>query len=328
MKAAAGMSSADGDGGATLRQDAQRIETHKSSWIQASQDVQALAEELNKLATAEPSFISNRPSTFDATFLNAEDELHDLEERFGHDSWQAKLVHFVHGPVVQLILSMLLMLDVVCVIVELFLEAHYPHCQFIQRDAVSCCPIGVSADNVKAQIFRRLSGHGHHDGCASGLEPRDSWLAGCDPHKYDTVHMIHDVCFWITICVLSTFFVELLGLMAALRMRFFKNSWYVLDLVIVVVTLSIEWGDRLEFTHAFDTAKVLILARCWRFVRIGHGLIAETHEQVEREIHHSKKHCQELVEKLHKMHEKLNKAKALVDGLEENMEPPKKQSRH
>jgi len=302
------MSNAGGAGDATLCQN----EARKASWVQAGQEVQALAEELNKLATAQHTFVSNRPPTIGASFVDGHDEMAELEERFGHDSWQVKFVHFVHGPVVQLILSMLLMIDVFCVIVELFLEAHYPHCEFIQRDAVSCCPVSTYG----AQVFRRLSGHGHHNSCADGLFPAESWQAGCDPHKYDTVHMVHELCFWITICVLSTFLLELMGLMLALRGGFWKNSWYVLDLVIVVVTLSIEWGDRLEFTHVFDTAKVLILARCWRFVRIGHGLIAETHEAGERELHHSKKHAQELVEKLHKMHEKLSKARALVEGLE------------
>mmetsp|Transcript_121943 Transcript_121943/g.350413 ORF Transcript_121943/g.350413 Transcript_121943/m.350413 type:complete len:166 (-) Transcript_121943:241-738(-) len=164
--------------------------------------------------------------------------------------------------------------------------------------------------------------------CATGFAPSETWMAGCDPHKYAAVHGVHEICFWVTICVLSTFLVELLGLICALRGRFLRNPWYVLDLVIVVMTLSIEGADRLDLTHAFETAKVLILGRCWRFVRIGHGLIAETHEQGEREIHHSKKHCQELVEKLHRMHEKLARATALVNGLDEFAESSQKRSGH
>jgi len=281
---------------------------------EVSQEAKELAEEFAAITSGPQSFASSNMNE-DATFLRTADEAHVIEERYGKHSWQARAIHFIHGRTVQLILSILLMIDVAAVTVELFLEAHFPSCHFVIRDAVNCCPAAGAKSLERAILERRLGGHsvdGHHDICASGFTPFEGTMPGCDEHKWETVHIMHDACLFITVAVLSTFLVELLALLYIERGEFLKKPLYLLDLIIVVGTLSLEFFHRSEVAQSLDPAKVLILARCWRFIRVGHGLVVETHEHGAKEQQHMKKHCQELVGKLHRLHTKLEHARSMM----------------
>jgi len=289
---------------------------NRSSMMQeVTKEAKELAEEFEEFANHPESFLTGSVVNDDASFLHIHDDSHAVEERYGKHSWQARTVHFLHSRTLQLIFSVLLMVDVAAVVVELFLEAHFPSCHFVVRDAVNCCPAVVEkvAAAANATItFRRLGGgHGHHDICAAGFAPFEGTPAGCDEHKWETVHMLHEVCFCITVAVLSTFLIELLILMYIEFTHFWHTPLYVLDLVIVVGTLTLEFFHRSEFVHAFDPAKLLILARCWRFIRIGHGLVMETHGHGEKEAKELKMKCKELHGKLKKLSVKLEQARSL-----------------
>jgi len=272
---------------------------------EVSQEARQLAEEFAAMAQPESFLTSEAPE--DGSFMHGLDEAHIVEELYGKESWQAKTVHFFHGRTMQLIFSILLMLDVAAVVVELFLEAHFPVCHFVVRDAVNCCPMGGPAI-----VARRLGGDGgHHDICAAGFAPFEGTAPGCEDHKWETVHIIHECCFFITVAVLSTFLVELLMLMYIELGHFWQTPLYVLDLVIVVGTLSLEYFHRSDLAHEFDPVKILILARCWRFIRVGHGLVVETHEHGEKEANHLKMKCKELTGKLQRLHVKLEQARSM-----------------
>eukprot|EP00563_Minutocellus_polymorphus_P019660 CAMPEP_0197715138 /NCGR_PEP_ID=MMETSP1434-20131217/361_1 /TAXON_ID=265543 /ORGANISM="Minutocellus polymorphus, Strain CCMP3303" /LENGTH=341 /DNA_ID=CAMNT_0043299161 /DNA_START=63 /DNA_END=1088 /DNA_ORIENTATION=+ len=233
-----------------------------------------------------------------------EEEAHHVDVVHGEDSWEAKVLHFLHSKTVQYTLMGLLLLDVVILFVELFLGAQYPACTFIVRDAISCCPSTVG--NV-TEDGRRILGEasatceagiaearGHHAMCEAGVDTPQC-QAGCDSHKYDGVHMAHTALFFTTITILTIFMIELILLIVCLKPRvFFRKSFYVLDLLVVSVSLSLE---SLFYAADDETLQsligVIVLARCWRFVRIGHGLVEVTHEYASRKHDKLVAYCNE-----------------------------------
>ena len=248
-----------------------------------------------------------------------EEEAHHVDVVHGEDSWEAKVLHALHSKTVQYTLMGLLLFDVVILFVELFLAAQYPACIFIVRDAISCCPITVA--DVTEEGHRRLgessatcetgleaagdlhmlrslaetaAGEEHHAICEAGVDTPQC-QAGCDSHKYDGVHVAHTALFFTTITILTIFMVELILLIVCLKPRvFFRKSFYVLDLLIVSVSLGLE-----SFFYAADDEAlqsligVIVLARCWRFVRIGHGLVEVTHEYASRKHDKLVAYCNE-----------------------------------
>lgn len=54
---------------------------------------------------------------------SGEEEMEHLEERRGLGAWQVKVVHFVHQRPIQIFFIVLLIIDVLVVFVELYLDA-------------------------------------------------------------------------------------------------------------------------------------------------------------------------------------------------------------
>jgi hypothetical protein len=232
-----------------------------------------------------------------------EEERHHVEAVHGCNSWQCKVVHILHSKYVQYSLMGLLLLDVVILFIELFLAAHYPLCSFVVRDAISCCPISDS--NITAFSFTEgdtmptceantaLEGSSHERNrnleeqhsslCEAGYEAYQC-PAACDEHKYESVHHAEAVLFYGTVLILCIFLIELITLMICLKPRvFFQKSFYVLDLVVVVVSLVLELFFHVNTDESFQNlVGIIILARLWRFIRIGHGLVEVTHEYASR----------------------------------------------
>jgi hypothetical protein len=79
--------------------------------------------------------------------------------------------------------------------------------------------------------------------------------------------------------------------------KYFSQVLYVLDLFVVTVSLALEITFRVvhkDILH--DLVGVLILFRMWRFVRIGHGLVASTFELQEIKMHELKHYVMEVEE--------------------------------
>jgi len=231
--------------------------------------------------------------------VSTHEETAMVEKRRGKHSWQAKIVHFFHAPKVQVFFITLLVLDVMIVFVELFVDAEFPRCDIIVRDATSCC----NASDTLTGSHRRLleedffeyghrflasasssasgsasgssdSGHhGHHAMC----EPYTIGLkADCDAHQHEAVHQLHDALYIISVTILSAFALELLLLFAALDRQFFHNLLYLVDALVVSSSLSLE--IVLKTTPAGELSHALILARLWRFMRVAHGLVVSSTE--------------------------------------------------
>ena len=104
---------------------------------------------------------------------------------------------------------------------------------------------------------------------------------------------------WTTVAILVTFEMELLSLIYLLGPRqFLATFMYVLDLFIVTASLALELAFHFSREELAEMAGILILFRLWRFVRIGHGLVASTYEVQEHRAHEAHGKMEELERKL------------------------------
>uniref|UniRef100_A0A7S4IEM6 Voltage-gated hydrogen channel 1 n=1 Tax=Odontella aurita TaxID=265563 RepID=A0A7S4IEM6_9STRA len=123
--------------------------------------------------------------------------------------------------------------------------------------------------------------HGHHSYCTNGLVDMDTaeYPAACDEHKHHAVHTAHTALFWMTVIILCTFLLELSIMIVCLGGAFFTKPFYVLDLFVVSLSLAFELTFKyVDQSQLASIAGLLILARLWRFARIGHGLVESTNK--------------------------------------------------
>jgi len=232
-----------------------------------------------KLVQKGESVLSNKSMYFG---IPTSDEAKDhAEELHGGSSWRYKVVAYIHQPLFQKLMIGLLGLDMLLLFIELFILATYPHCSLIERDCLSCIASNSYSLEEKADAHRFLSG-GEEPVCEHGYE-FNGLPAGCDESKWSTVHAVEEAIFILTIMILSTFFIELTVEMIALTPGiFFRQFWFLLDYVIITVSLVLEISFHVLGDAAYETlVGVLVLVRIWRFVRIGHGSVEVTHENAE-----------------------------------------------
>ena len=238
------------------------------------------------------------------TIREAQKHTHDLH---GADSLEVRVLAILHDSRVQIGLACMLMLDVCILFTELALAMLYPHCSYVERDAISCCPVADANARVLSSLtdtadYRFLAGGGGGDDdnlCETpGSAPLYDYEAACDSHKWHRVHQAEHVLFWITIVLLSIFLLDNLITLWALRPSvYFRQVFYIFDLFIVIVSLALEL--TLHFLHEDTLASLgglLIIGRVWRFVRVSHGLIEVTVE-LEREKYHNLIEYTEILER-------------------------------
>ena len=239
--------------------------------------------------------------------LTADEEMEELERRVGKHHWRVRLVEYVEQNWIQVILILLLVLDVLCIVIELFLDAEYPNCRIVET-LVKGCP-AAAAGGGGGGGHRFLSAAG---GAAASAGQCVAWdaiaLAGnlkltcAQGHDLHTTHL---ALFWTSVSILCIFDLELFALIAAYRALFFRNFLYAFDFVIVNASLILE--VYIHIIHHDDdqdndaTYGILILVRCWRFVRIGHGIFESTEkhegkvqERIKEQCHELKAHIAEL----------------------------------
>mmetsp|Transcript_23055 Transcript_23055/g.42325 ORF Transcript_23055/g.42325 Transcript_23055/m.42325 type:complete len:319 (-) Transcript_23055:469-1425(-) len=237
------------------------------------------------------------------------EELHHAKGRWSEDSWQMKALTFINSDAVQKFFICLLVLDVLILFTELAIEAYFPSCRLVIRDAISCCPADDGSDGAHAEndMHRVLGGGGDDSHICTYPLIETSNQAGCDDHKYPGVHVAHEALFWVTIVILVTFEVELFLMIYLLGPeKFFHQLIYVVDLFIVTLSLVLELLFRAASNQLNEVLPgILIIFRMWRFVRIGHGLVASTYEVQEHKTELAMEHIEELEERLKKHEEEV-----------------------
>merc|ERR1712216_594324 len=84
----------------------------------------------------------------------------------------------------------------------------------------------------------------------------------------DRFHAVENVFHWISVGILFVFAFQIFLLIIAYGIEFFKNKFFVLDMLVVAGALVLE----LAF-HVSEGALFAVLLS-WRFIRIVHGLVS------------------------------------------------------
>ena len=230
-----------------------------------------------------------------------------VQETHGTHHWRARVLEVLHSNLVQYVMMGLLLLDIFILFTELFLLSTYPMCYTIERDAISCCPVDTSTTDGDETLRWLAGGEGgghddddHHAAklCddMDGFYPMYDYPVGCDSHKWERVHKAEFALFILTMLILSSMFLELNIEMIVLTPKvFFKQFWFALDYVIIGVSLTL---DVLFHSLHYDSFQyyigLLVGIRLWRFVRIGHGIVALTSEATRAHYEHLLCYAEEL----------------------------------
>ena len=268
------------------QEDAIRAASHERLMVRTQEAARKLARDLRSQEATRKEKATARRRRNRHLFVSAAEEKELVEEKCGHDSWQFRLVSFIQSNMIQSLLIMMLIIDVLVVMTEVFLDAEYPACSKVVRDAISCMPdtdasgsSGSSSDSSGRRLESSGSGSGSgHVLCANGTV-ESAAEAACDEHKWADVHVAHTALLAVSIAILFLFLIELTALWVALGADFLRNKLYVLDYLVVFLSLALEIAlSRLSEDALAALVGLIIFGRCWRFVRIAHGLATSTHE--------------------------------------------------
>jgi len=201
-------------------------------------------------------------------------------DEHGESSWRTRALEVLHSNTLEFALVASLLLDVAILFAEIFLQAIFPGCDIIERDAVSCCPSAVESGNG----FRLLAGSKDEELCPPAYF--EGSVVSCDEAKWQHVHVAEDILFYITIAILSLFMIELTVSMVVLTPRvFLRQFFFLVDFVVTTVSLVLELVFYFvkEDVSVTSLVGLLVIIRIWRFIRIGHGLIEATHKLSQQE---------------------------------------------
>ena len=176
----------------------------------------------------------------------------------GH-SWQHRLNEFLHAPILDLILHVLLIIDIICVIVAMQLSTLYLDSKV--KDLERALEAADHADGD--DDYRRLSGEENSEHEEYGNESFERGEHGVAS---------------LSIAILSVFLLHSGLLVLANGRSFFAHPLAVLDLCVAAVSLGFELADTEDMVVG-----ILVLLRTWNFVRIGHGLFELEHGEEEGE---------------------------------------------
>lgn len=166
--------------------------------------------------------------------------VHEIEEgeiHHGPNSWQAKTLKFLHSSAVELTLDAFLLFDILVLFADMYNEAEHPDCYAVMENAV----------------------------CEGGSEPT------CIEHEEPDIIDLVD---GLSLAVTFIFLVENMMLLVILGFwEFFGNIFHAVDFIVVATSLGLEIAFLVLREDKLATVSgMLVIARLWRFVRLGHGL--------------------------------------------------------
>lgn len=215
----------------------------------------------------------------------------DLE--LSSKSCRAGLVRFLFGRYLHYTLLILLGIDVLLVVVGLQLQIEIAS---LQGTAVTNCFIDAVEPEGPHHIMTSVE---------------DAQACVDDQHTYHVAKQfaeVEHIFTFVSVVILGVFLIENILFMVAFRWRYFKLWFFPLDLFVVLLSLTAEIGQLSHHGHyevpadaylapvtKLGTAAsmfyegmsawagLLILARMWRFARIGHAVFllreAEEHKE-------------------------------------------------
>lgn len=201
------------------------------------------------------------------------DERNELVADHGPRSWQVRSYTFLHQSWVIMTLAALLALDVIILISVLSIETFSPPCEVVLDQCV--------CDNCSN---KHCAAHG----------------AGVD----QAIVALNS----ISMGILCIFLLELSLHSACLGIkRVFRHPFLILDFCVVLASFVIEAYfmslDSLSSSSVGESeviaTSLLLFARGWRVLRIGHSAFAEAHDLYEAKMEAMEKEIRELKELLH-----------------------------
>ena len=191
------------------------------------------------------------------------------------DSWRDLLDHLLSAKWFQLLMVVLLILDMILVIAGLELQIlsqtamidEYKRC-FQQYNHVFAVPPGLNN---------------------SLNNPENIPVCMPDSHMAHTYHHIEQMLAWFSVTILVIFLVENLLHIMLLGLDYFQDVFYVLDLTVVTLSLTLELIFLIDIVPAATAGGLLVIARTWRFARIAHGFYFLEHEEEHNASHHGSK---------------------------------------
>jgi len=160
--------------------------------------------------------------------------------------WRGSVNSALHGDRAHKILNSLLILDLLALIVGMILEL-----QYIEGDR-----------DAMLVAFKKCVAN-------SKLCPDPSHMGHYGDHM---LHELVEITEYASMSILAIFFLENMMLVLANGTEFFMNPWHALDLIVVVVSLGFELEGMFGNNEAGGAVGLLVIARSWRFIRIGHGI--------------------------------------------------------
>lgn len=154
-------------------------------------------------------------------------------------AWRKALGRMLESTLAHVFIITLLMLDLIATVVDVLHTLHN------DSHDLSLCVALVEAGQ-----------------CSSSFDLSESW----------------EFLYWIGIGVLCVLALNLLGLLIAFGLSFFRHPGYVLDLLVVATALC------LEIFLDTETAGLLVILNLWRIVRVAHGVFEVTDEAWEKKI--------------------------------------------
>jgi len=166
----------------------------------------------------------------------------------------------VDGPWVHTVVFILIVVDVVCVIMELLLLATW-------------CTDPASSHRRLSRIRFEDTSNLSSTRLLAAVETAP-WCSSCanKQHTYEVV--LHN----LSISILMIFAVQILLVMCSIGFKFFRNAFFVLDMVVVGGALILELALHVK------QGALLVVLLMWRLGRIVHGLVTSI------EIGHKKMH--------------------------------------
>jgi len=206
--------------------------------------------------------------------------------------WREKLGHFLESKPEQIFIFILIILDLLIVCGQLF----------IIEPAVKC---ETESHPTEAPVPHFFSNH-----TGSSDEPLS---------PYELADEILNMASLVILCILTT---EMVLLLVAFDLDFFKQPLYILDALVISGTLFFEIFERGSSVGMYGN--LVIFFRLWRVVRIVHGVAMSVQEQAEEKMKVMEKEIEKLKGEKDKISTKFEyikkRYKKLVDAAEEEAE--------
>lgn len=230
------------------------------------------------------------PTAQDDEAANEQGNDDDVKEDGGHpddgehtDTILERAARAIQSKHAQWFFTALLVLDVFLIIAELVIESNKYCVLEPLHDVHHVSPSYHSTNpfcNTTEITYLGKSSSNHR------VRFFESSQADCPfeaiPELSHGLHKAETILSWMGKAIIFIFAAELLVLVAALRTHFFTNRMYLIDFVIVTVSIVVEW----TVSKDEPSAQLVILVRCWRFARILHGVGISLHEIEEIEVEH------------------------------------------